>query len=86
MASGWGQIRAARRAIAWAALTRLRRRVKAAGGRAVRWLVGVPKTLSAVRHEELVRYIQQGGTYELYLAKMQAQQPGGCLTVVNGRR
>eukprot|EP00972_Heterocapsa_arctica_P069939 10333212-Heterocapsa_arctica.AAC.1 len=86
MAIGWERIRHARRALAWAALTRLRRRVKAAGGRAVRWLVGVPKTLNSDQHEALVRYIQQGGTYERYLAEMQAQQPRGCLTVVNGRR
>eukprot|EP00972_Heterocapsa_arctica_P079705 11743845-Heterocapsa_arctica.AAC.1 len=73
MAIGWGHIRLARRAIASAALTRLRRRAKAAGGRAERWLVGVPKTLNNDQHEALVCYIQQGGTYEGYLAKMQTQ-------------
>jgi hypothetical protein len=86
MATNSERIRHARRALAWAALTRLRRRVRAAGGRAVRFLLGAPRTLDFNQHEALVQYIQQGGTYERYLAEVQAQYPRGCLAVVSGRR
>jgi hypothetical protein len=86
MATNSERVRHARRALAWAALTRLRRRVRAAGGRAVRFLLGAPRTLDFNQHKALVQYIQQGGTYERYLAEVQAQYPRGCLAVVSGRR
>eukprot|EP00972_Heterocapsa_arctica_P001765 252218-Heterocapsa_arctica.AAC.1 len=86
MAANWARFWQWRRALAWKALTRLRRRVRAAGGRAVRFLIGVPKTLDFDQRAALIQYIQQGGTYERYLAEVQACAPRGCLAVESGRR
>eukprot|EP00972_Heterocapsa_arctica_P112839 16434042-Heterocapsa_arctica.AAC.1 len=62
------RIRHVCRALAWAALTRLRRRATAASGQDVRFLVGFTnKTPGFSPHEALVLYFLQGGTYERYL-------------------
>eukprot|EP00972_Heterocapsa_arctica_P069105 10210582-Heterocapsa_arctica.AAC.1 len=63
--------------------------MEAAGGRAVRFLLGVPKTPKLYRNTALDEYIQRGGFYlieygedaERYLAEVQDQQPRGRLAV-----
>jgi hypothetical protein len=81
MAANWPRVRAARRSIAWEALTRLRRRVTEASGQAVRFLVGMPKrrTPAFSQHEALVQYIREGGTYEEYMEEVIARAPRGSL-------
>jgi hypothetical protein len=69
MAANWPARRAARRALAFEALKRLRIRVAAAGGRAVRLLIHGPVVApTCTDHEALVQFIAQGGTYDEYMA------------------
>jgi hypothetical protein len=59
----------ARRALSWAALTRLRRQMVASGGRAVRFLLGVPKPPKLHLHTALEEYTRRGGPTSSSTAK-----------------
>ena len=80
MAAAWPRTRAARRALGWAALSRLRRRVERAGGRAVRFLIQGPLLApSCSTKEALIQFIAQGGTYSEYRAEALKQLHEGPL-------
>eukprot|EP00972_Heterocapsa_arctica_P048066 7089050-Heterocapsa_arctica.AAC.1 len=62
MAADWARKRRARRALAWATLSQLRRRVSAAGGQAVRFLVQGPLLAPRCSNKEaIIQFIAQGG-------------------------
>jgi hypothetical protein len=72
MAANWPARRTARRALAFAALKRLRIRVVAAGGRAVRLLIQGPIVAPTCTHREaLTQLIAQGCTFDEYFAQVE---------------